>query len=231
MYFSLIPDIQYDTKPIKYPFGSSDFVLAKNFFRRYRIVDQVFSYAVYFDKYAVKEGERPDQIAERLYSNAFYDWVIILTNNTINPLFDWPKSGDALRRYCEKKYDDPYAEILYYETKEVVAETKIRGDLTNKLMPIKVLEAGIKVDQNFYNNQFTYWNGLETVTVQGSSICTPVSAFDYEEKENELRREIWLLKPKYLQQFIQEFRKYNNYEESSDFVSARIKKTGVSPRR
>ena len=30
MYFSFIPNIQYDSKPIQYPFSESDFVVAKN---------------------------------------------------------------------------------------------------------------------------------------------------------------------------------------------------------
>ena len=54
MYFSLLPNIEYDEKPISYPFSESDFVVAKNFFRRYKINDDIFSYAVFFQKYAIK---------------------------------------------------------------------------------------------------------------------------------------------------------------------------------
>ena len=50
MYFSLTPDIAYDQKPIKYPFSKSDQVVAKNFFRRYKINDDIFSYATFFKK-------------------------------------------------------------------------------------------------------------------------------------------------------------------------------------
>ena len=31
MYFSLTPDIIYDTKPVSYPFSKSDKAIAKNF--------------------------------------------------------------------------------------------------------------------------------------------------------------------------------------------------------
>ena len=47
MYFSLLPNIEYDEKPISYPFSESDFVVAKNFFRRYKVNDDIFSYAVF----------------------------------------------------------------------------------------------------------------------------------------------------------------------------------------
>ena len=42
MYFSIIPNLAYDEKPIKYPFSESDFVTAKNFFRRYQVDPDVF---------------------------------------------------------------------------------------------------------------------------------------------------------------------------------------------
>ena len=45
MYFSLVPDIKYDTKPINYPFSEADFVTAKNFFRRYTVSEDAFGYA------------------------------------------------------------------------------------------------------------------------------------------------------------------------------------------
>ena len=67
MYFSLIPNIEYDEKPISYPFSESDFVTAKNFFRRYRINEDVFSYAVFFNKYVIKDGDRPDVVADKVY--------------------------------------------------------------------------------------------------------------------------------------------------------------------
>ena len=52
MYFSIVPSIVYDEKPIKYPFSDADRVIAKNFFRRYKLNDDIFSYAVFFNKYA-----------------------------------------------------------------------------------------------------------------------------------------------------------------------------------
>jgi hypothetical protein len=93
MYFSLVPNISYDEKPISYPFSESDFVTAKNFFRRYKINDDVFSNAVIFQKYAIEDGERPDALAEKAYGDPFYDWVILLVNNMVNVQYDWPMTN------------------------------------------------------------------------------------------------------------------------------------------
>ncbi len=88
MYFSLVPDISYDEKPISYPFSESDFVTVKNFFRRYKVNDDIFSNAVLFQQYAIEDGERPDALADKAYGNPFYDWVILIVNNMVNVQYD-----------------------------------------------------------------------------------------------------------------------------------------------
>ena len=56
MYFSLIPDIKQPVRPISFPFSESEYITAKNFFRRYQVNPDIFEYAVYFTKYAIEEG-------------------------------------------------------------------------------------------------------------------------------------------------------------------------------
>ena len=227
MFFSLIPDIEYDVKPIKFPYTKSDFITAKNFFRRFEINSNMFSYTTTFDKYAVLEGETPEQLADKMYGDPFLDWVILITNNVINPLFDWPRTDNAVRKYCEKTYIDPYSEILYYKTREIKSGTSMTTDLTGKNIKINALDAGLKVDEEFYNTPFSFFDGTQVITMAGSEVCYPVNAYQHEIEENEKRREIYLLKGEYLTGFVREFTKKNNYEPSSDYISRRIKKTGV----
>lgn len=215
-YFENIPNIEYDTKPIQYPFSESDFVVAKNFFRRYQVNPDVFSYSVFFKQYAIEEGERPDTLADKAYGDPFLDWVIILTNNLVNPLFDWPLSQYQLRKYCESNYDDPYGTIRHYETYEVINDA---GNV--------VLKEGLSVDETFYNGTFKYWNGDEVVQIPGAQACRPITIFEYEDQKNEEKREIFLLKPDYLESFISDFRKTNLYQKSSDYINTKLKKTGV----
>ena len=115
MYFNFLPSINYDTKPVSYPFSESDFVVAKNFFRKYNISESAYSSAVYYNKVAIQDGQRLEQIAEAVYGNPFYDWVIALTNNMMNPLHDMPMSESELRNHVESTYDNPYYDIHHYE--------------------------------------------------------------------------------------------------------------------
>ena len=147
MYFNFLPAIKYDQKPISYPFSESDYVVAKNFFRRYKISDTAFSQAVYFNKYALQDGQRLDQIAEAVYNNAFYDWVIILTNNMVNTQFDLPMSESELRKHVESQYDNPYYDYHHYE---IISDDEQIENFGKVLIPGKTV-----VDESFYNNQKT----------------------------------------------------------------------------
>ena len=209
MYFSLLSNIAYDEKPISYPFSESDFVTAKNFFRRYKLNDDVFSYAVFFQKYAIVDGERPDIVAEKAYGDPFYDWVILLTNNMVNAQYDWPMTNYELQKVLEEEFDDAYSEIHHYET-----------------IKIGQYAAGLHVDETFFNGQHKVnVNGAISLK-NGSEICGPVTVAEHYTNENEKKREIYLLKPAYFQSFVDDFRKKNLYQKSGNYINQRLKKTG-----
>ncbi len=217
MYFSLIPDIKYDVKPISYPFSESDFITTKNFFRRYQIDPDVFEYSTFYTKYSVQDNDRIENIAASYYGDSFYDWVIILTNNFINPLFAFPSDSETLRKSTELKYgfDNAYSGIRHYVTKEVKV-----GDLL-------ALEGGLIVDQNFYSSSYEYWNGSQVVSVPGNTVSSSVTNYDYEIEQNEKKRNIYILKSNYFSRFVEEFKTKSLYQESSSFISKRLKQSGI----
>jgi len=145
MYFNFLPSIKYDVKPISYPFSESDYVVAKNFFRRYKMSDTAFSQAVYFNKYALRDGQRLDQIAETVYGDANLDWIVVLTNNMINTTFDLPMSEAELQRHIEQQYDNPYYDIHHYEIR---SEEEQIAEFGKVLMPPRTW-----VDETYYNGE------------------------------------------------------------------------------
>ena len=228
MYFSLVPDIRYDTKPINYPFSEADFVTAKNFFRRYTISEDAFGYATFYNKYSVNEGVSIEQIAAEYYGNAFYDWVIILTNNFINPLFAFPLDNYTLDKYIEDIYglddqgvNNAYSKIHHYETIETKSGRKVDG------LDVLALKGGLTVDKNFYDSPFTYSDGSQTITVAGNTVSKAVTAYEHEVAENEKRREIYILKKSYFNIFVEEFKQGNLYSNSTGFISKRLKQTEI----
>jgi len=209
MYFSLVPNIEYDEKPISYPFSESDFVVAKNFFRRYKISEDVLSYAVYFKEYSIKDGERPDTIADRAYGNPFFDWVILLTNNLVNSQYDWPLSNAELSKVLESEYENAYGTINHYET--------------YKIGPY---DAGVHVDETFYNTTHKLNINGSIEIKNGNELSRAVTVAEHLAAENEKKRTIYILKPAYFQQFVDDFRKKNLYKKDANYISQRLKKTG-----
>ena len=217
MYFNSSPNIKQALRPLKYPFSEGDYVIAKNFFKRYTLSEKVFSNVVFFKKYTIQDKDRLDLLAERYYGDPFYDWVILLTNNMIRGVYDWPLDSQTLQKSIESQYDTPYDTVHHYETIEVKAGFKQDG------IDVIALEGGLRVDEAFYNGTFSYNNGTSVVTIPGDKASVPVTIFANAERENNEKRQIFILKKAYLTSFVNAFKRGNTYEKSSDFVSNKLK--------
>ena len=115
-----------------------------------------------------------------------------------------------LYRVLEEEYDDPYSEINHYEIKETIGQ----------------YQAGLHVDETFYNGQHKL-NINGTVSLKnGNEIASPVTVAEYFQAENEKKREIYLLKPRYLDSFVDDFKTKNLYKKDDNYINQRLKKTG-----
>tara|TARA_B100001250_G_C19782830_1_gene782685 strand:+ start:1420 stop:2031 length:612 start_codon:yes stop_codon:yes gene_type:complete len=203
MYFSLVPNISYDTKPISYPFSESEYVVTKNFFRRYKLNEDAFNYAVFFNKYNIIDGETPSSLADKAYGDPFYDWVILLTNNMVNAHYDWPLTNMQLFQTLEKEYDDPMAVIHHYE-----------------------LADGTIVDKAYYDGNHKIWENGTVVTRAGNTLATPINILEHTGRENEKKRSIYLMKPAYFRQVITDFKRANLYKKDDNYINQKLKQTG-----
>ena len=219
MYFSILPNIKYDVKPQSFPFSSSDYVEVNNFFRRYLINEDIFDFTVFLNKYAVNQGVRIEYIAEEVYGRPSLDWVIALTNNITNIYEDWPMDDIVLREWAEDKYGSTvYSDLAYYE---------ISADVKNSA-GLAVLKKGQKVDSKFYNESFSYHNGdaaNTVITVNGSSVASPVTLWEEVSRQNEEKRKIWVIKPTFIDPLINSLKKQSTYGKCSAYLSKKLKTT------
>ena len=221
MYFDTQPKIKYALKPQSFPFSSSDFTIANNFFRRVSVDEDAFGYVAYFNKFAIPDDMRIETVAEGIYGAPWYDWVIAISNNITNIYTDWPLSENALQVWAEEKYGNQiYSDIRYYEISE---------DVKNDSGTV-FLKKGQKVDKSFYDGNFQY-NSQDvnntTITVAGNTISRGISVFEDETRINESKREIYLLKNKYLFDFVKDLKKQSTYKKCSAYVNSKLKKTLV----
>ena len=88
-YFRELPNLRYPSfLPDKT--SSLDYVEVKNIFRRAKLRDDLQNNFTVFDKYEIPMGARPDTVAEDLYGNAEFDWVVLTTAGIINVRNEWP---------------------------------------------------------------------------------------------------------------------------------------------
>jgi hypothetical protein len=205
-YFRELPDILYQSQSSDRN-SSQDYVRVKNLFRRVKLRDDLQNVFTLFNKYQIKDGARPDTVAEANYGSADYDWVVLLTAGIINVTDQWPLSDKDLYRYAENKYGNELTAVRFYETTEV-------KDSNGRL----ILPAGKVVDSNFtIPNPSNPNANLNPVTA--------ITNYEYEVRKNEDKRSIYLLKPEYLQIYLNDMRRIMYYEKSSQFVNRRLAKT------
>lgn len=78
--------------------------LATNILARVKIDDTLVSNASIYYPYEVKEGERPDHIANNYYNDPTLDWLVYYSNKLLDPYFEWPLAEQEFNRYIIDKY-------------------------------------------------------------------------------------------------------------------------------
>ena len=202
-YLNSLPNLKY---PSLNPKSNSLFDLddVKNFFVRLKVREDVFQNVNFNTKYKIKGNERPDNVAEKIYGNPRFDWVVLLSNNIIDVYNEWPIEDFKFFEYLDNKYKEQnYTDIAYYETTEI-------RDSQGRLL----LRKGLKVDSTF-----TFTNPFTNST---TSPIKQVTYLDIEKKKNDAKRNIILLRTQYVGTIIEEFLDLR-YSRSSQFLNRKNK--------
>jgi hypothetical protein len=205
-YFRELPDLEYQS-PFSDSNSSQNYVRAKNLFRRVKLRDDLQNVFTLFNKYQIPEGARPDTVAEEVYGKADYDWVVLLTAGIVNVRDEWPLSDRDLYRYAENVYGNDLNAVHHYETTEI-------KDSNGRL----ILPAGKIVDSNFTIPD-------PNIPIQTLNPVVGISNYEYETRKNIEKRTIYLLRPDYLQQYLNDMRKIMYYDKSSQYVDKKLIRT------
>ena len=100
MYFEKFPQILYDFEIN----GNRQVKLITDVTRNIRFRRDVLSNVTVFDEYDITDGETPEIIAEKLYGNAQYHWIIMLANERFDYRSDFPLPYVELSKYITDKY-------------------------------------------------------------------------------------------------------------------------------
>jgi hypothetical protein len=173
-FFAYLPKIEYDI------LGDSVKKLVPDIFRRIKIRSKIRDNFMLFDKFDIASGDKPEDVAFKLYGSADLHWVVLLSNDIINPYYEWPLSDYAFQQFVTDKYDNPGA-IHHYEVTQSSGNLKPDG-------PGDYWSNKIEVNSDYV--------GAEAV-----------SNVEYERRLQDYRRQIKVLSPQYLQMFLNEYKK------------------------
>lgn len=112
----------YSTTPIvtiSTPYTSMDTetkaVILTDITRNIRFRRDVLANITVYDYYDIIEGETPEIVAEKIYGNAMYHWIVMLVNERYDYLADWPLTQANLDQYVIDKYGSTATAIHHYE--------------------------------------------------------------------------------------------------------------------
>jgi hypothetical protein len=151
--------------------------LLPDILRRVKLRTSIKSGGMLFDKYDVKEGEKPEDVAFKWFGDPELHWVILMTNNVTDRYYDWPMNQAQFAEYLNDKYSNPDA-IHHYEVTKDSGRTTGQGpsDYSHK----------VEVNSDTDN-------------------AVSVSFREYEEREQDKKRQIQLLNKSFLGDFVSEF--------------------------
>ena len=210
-YFNLIPDFDYVSRLPNAKI--SDYIRVKNFFRRASLREDIYQNLTFFTKYPIEGDDRPDNVAQKVYENPSLDWLILLANNITHIPSEWPMSQIDFDEFLLEKYGDytTLNEVHHYETIEV----KDKNDVI-------IVPAGLEVNSDFTQSYYDYYDA-EMKTK--SNITRPVTNYEYEEKLENKKREIFVLKQEYLTVVLDDIDEIMPYEKgSTEFIDRNLKK-------
>lgn len=200
-YFSYLPNFEYVSR---FPGAKniSDYVQVKNIFKRAKIRSDIFNELSFFTKYQIEGNERPDNVATQVYGDPNLDWLVMLSNNYVNYETEWPLDNESFERYLLYTYGstENIYKVRHYET------NVIRDTLNNIIVP-----AGKTVPSDY---SITFFDrGLNQLVTSTDIIA--VTNLDYEEKKQDDRRNIFVLKSTYVGLVLDDLEELMPYKKGS----------------
>ena len=211
-YFRNIPDFEYVNRTKDGQF-ISNYTQVKNFFKKGRIREDLFQDLTVFEKYSIKGDDRPDNVAFEIYDDPTLDWVVLTSNNITNVQNEWPLSQKGFEDYILDKYKthEKLNEIHHYESNEVKD--------TNGVI---IFPKGVRVSAA---QSVSYFEPLSEELVTVNPVSKAVTNYQHEEKINDDKRRIFLIKPIYLNVVFDDLEEMMIYKEgSTQFVSESLKR-------
>ena len=209
-YFKKVPNFEYVSR---LPDANiSDYIPVKNLFKKGALREDIFQDLSFFTKYQVQGDDRPDNVAFKVYNDSSLDWLVLAANNVVNVKTEWPMTQLEYDQYLLDKYGsyEKVNEVHHYET------TEQRNGRN-----VIVVPKGLRVASDY---SITYFDDRDGGLVTKYPVKT-VTNYDYEESLQENRRNIFILKARYLPIVLDDLEDIMTYKKGSSQYKTESLKT------
>jgi hypothetical protein len=190
-YFQSTPKIAVTDK-----YGNS--VVYRNIMARSSIKPALLTNPLVFYEYDVQEGDTPEIVAHKYYGDMNRYWIVMFSNQIMDPQWDWPLDYRNLVDYIESKYDNP-SDTHFFEKTITITNLRENSTTTNNYA----------ISEEEYNSiepetkTFTLSSGTVVYELSKSVL----THYEYEVRQNDAKRTIKLLNKSYATQLENEFQK------------------------
>lgn len=179
------------------------YLLMTNILARVNIIPSLLNDVSLYYEYDVQDEDTPEIIASKYYGASENYWLVLFSNQSLDPQWDWPLSSRNFEKYIEKKYgstSNASATIDHYE-KIVTTKNSLTGES---------FEETFVIDQTEYNQPtndkiITITEGNLTSTITISTVKKIISKYEKERLINEKKSKIKLLDVRYYDIIVQQF--------------------------
>ena len=137
--------------------------------------------AMDYSNYTLDEGDKPEDVAYYYYDNPEYAWLVLLSNDIVDPYSQWYKSNEELELYIKSQY----------ETESGTTGDDVLVWARNAALASNIVHYQSIYDSNIKSNRATY-------RANPTTEFYAVRVYDYEVELNEGKRTIQLLNKSYL---------------------------------
>jgi len=211
-YFRQLPNFDYVNRTSE-NHSISAYETVKNIFKRAKISDDIFSDLTFFTKYKIIGDDRPDNVANKFYDDPKLDWIVLLSNNIMNVQTEWPMTQSDYYDFLIDKYGDE-------ATINKVHHHRCTGVNTND--GIVIVPEGLTIESDF---SVTYFDESLGSSVTKTGISEEVTNLEYENDIQDAKRNIFLLKPTYLNVVFDDIEDLMRYKKGgTQYVSPTLKR-------
>lgn len=172
----------------------------RNIMTRLSVTPDILNNPVLYYSYDLQQGDTPEIVAQKYYGDSYRYWIVMFSNQYLDPQWDWPLDSYTLDQYITKKYlglgIDPYSIRSYQKT-----------ITTNNLTTGTVTKNVVDVSETDYNSlvESTHSYTFASENVQVVITKSTQSYYEYEVNLNDSKKTIKLLNKEYVQQIESEF--------------------------